>query len=378
MAIKKIKLCIISNMNSAHIIRWTKILLLKGFDISIISNEHYEGKIPNVKIIECLSKSYSFFLNKYIHELYRAVRIRTILNRIKPDIVHIHSFDYIHPLMISLVNFFLNGFPNLIVSTWGTDVIGSSSTRSSWRGTLSKKILLTQAKEITATTHFLAKATSRLAPKNKKIHVIPFGIDCKAFSKSKDYYRKSSDFITLGFIKHLKPKYGPDYFLKAMPLILREFPETSLIMAGKGEMEYSLKELSTHLGIEKKIQFIGYIEYEAVPAVLENIDIFVMPSIEDSETFGVAAIEAQAMEIPVVASNVGGVSEAVQDGKTGILVEPRNIESLANTVIKLIANPELRKRMGKNGRQFVVDNYDLRKNVLLLEDIYRNILDKPI
>jgi glycosyltransferase involved in cell wall biosynthesis len=371
---KPISICIISNIRSAHIIRWLTILSVRGFNISVISNEPPNEHIPHVNIIECLSKSYRFIVFRYLHELYRAIRIWYILRHLKPDIVHIHSFDYIHPLMIGLVDCFLGGFPNLIVSTWGTDVIGSHGISSSRRGELSKRFLLAKAKEITATTHFLANATSKLAPKSKKVHVIPFGIDCKAFSKSKNHCKPQKDLIRLGFIKHLKNKYGPDYLIKAMPSVLREFPNTLLVLVGQGEMEYELKSLSAHLGLEKHVQFMGYVEYESVPFILQDIDIFVMPSTEDSETFGVAAIEAQAMELPVVATTVGGVPEAVLDGHTGILVEPRNVAQLADAIIKLVANPALRERMGKKGRQFVLDNYRIEDNVLLFEELFEKLL----
>jgi glycosyltransferase involved in cell wall biosynthesis len=370
---KNIKICIISNIRSAHVIRWVKILSLKGYKISVITNESNKFNIPDVQVIECLSKKSKFLINHYVYELFRSLRIRSILRKINPDIVHIHSFDYIHPLMIGLVNYFLKGFRNLIISTWGTDVIGSEGIQSTWRGRSSKKLLLAQAKEITATTHFLAKATLKLTPKNKHVHVIPFGIDCQTFSRSKRDIIKPN-IIRLGFIKHLKAKYGPDYLLKAMPLILKNFPETILIMVGQGEMEDDLKKICAHLDIKKNVQFAGFIEYKSVPTILEDIDIFVMPSIEDSETFGVAAIEAQSMEIPVVASDVGGVAEAVLDGETGLLVEPKNIVQLANAIIKLIEDPDLRKQMGKKGRQFVLDNFRIEDNVLLFENLYKRLL----
>lgn len=274
--------------------------------------------------------------------------------------------------MIALVDYFLGGFPNLIVSTWGTDVIGIHGISSSRRGELSKRFLLSQAKEITATTHFLADATSKLAPKSRKIHVIPFGIDCELFSRSANHRKPQKGFIRLGFIKHLNPKYGPDFLIKAMPSVLSEFPNTLLVLVGQGEMEYELKSLSAHLGIEKHVQFLGHVEYESVPAVLQSIDIFVMPSVQES--FGVASIEAQSMEIPVVATNVGGVPEAVVNGHTGILVEPRNVGQLADAIKKLIANPTLRVRMGKNARQFVLDNYRIEDNVLLFEDLFEKLL----
>jgi glycosyltransferase involved in cell wall biosynthesis len=97
-----------------------------------------------------------------------------------------------------------------------------------------------------------------------------------------------------------------------------------------------------------------------------------MPSIR--EEFGVAAVEAQAMEIPVVATKVGGVPEVVLDGETGILVEPGNIEQLVHAVFTLIENPALRRQMGERGRRHVLANYRWEDNAALMEKLYQQFL----
>ncbi len=368
---RKIKVCIISNIKSAHIHRWAGILSKKGYKTVVITNEHDEVKIDGVKVVDCLSKKHRFYILEMVHELIRAFSIRRTLADIKPDIVHVHSFDYIHPLMIALVNRVLNGFPNLIVSTWGTDVVSVPGIPISWRGRLSQRLLLKQAKKITATTNFLAKETAKLAPPDKKIHVIPFGIDCDLFRRKEDQKEKSS--IHLGYIKHLAPKYGPDDLIKALAIIAKSFPDIHLTMAGQGNMELELKSMAANLGVEKNITFPGYIPYDKVPEAFSNMDIFVMPSL--SETFGVAAVEAQAMEIPVVATNIGGIPEAVSDGETGILVEAGKPEKLADAIMRLIKDPDERERMGKAGRRFVLDNFNIADNVVLVENLYKELMN---
>lgn len=365
----KIKVCIISTIQNPHVNRWAGILLSKEYDVIVISSETNLSQITGPEIIECLAMNYKSYIRNMLHHMNRTIRIRRILRRVKPDVVHIHSLDYVHPLMVGLVDLVLGGFPGLIVSTWGTDIIGSENSTPTRRGVLAKNLLLRRAKEITATSRFLADATAKLAPKGKKIHIVPFGIDCEQFSKKKT--DKVSRNIRIGYIKHLVPKYGPDYLLKAMAIVLDHFPDTELVIVGHGTMEDDLKMLAGSLGITGNVKFTGYLQSEEIPSILESIDIFIMPSLMDA--FGVAAIEAQAMEVPVVASNVGGVSEAVIDGKTGFLVEPKNVQQLATAVIKLIKDPELRKNMGKEGRRFVLENYNLEENVCLFERLYQNL-----
>ncbi len=341
----------------------------KGYDIVVISSEFNQWNILDINVIECLSVTSKSYVHNLFNQFKRTIRIWQILKDLKPDVVHIHSFDYIHPLMVGLVNCVTNVFKNLIISLWGTDIIGNADSPGTKRGIFAKRFLLKQAKKITATTNYLASATAELAPKGKKIHVIPFGIDCNMFCRREK--RVADKIVRIGFIKHLTPKYGPDYLLKALAIVVKDFPNVHLTIVGHGGMDNHLKQLSVDLKIKKHVHFTGYKQYNEIPAILSELDIFVMPSL--IEAFGVAAIEAQAMEVPVVASNVGGVSEAVLDGKTGILVEPRNVQQLAAAVIKLIKDPELRKSMGKEGRRFVLENYNLEENVCLFERLYQNL-----
>jgi glycosyltransferase involved in cell wall biosynthesis len=179
--------------------------------------------------------------------------------------------------------------------------------------------------------------------------------------------------VTLGFFKHLKPKYGPEYLIRAVEMVVRQYPRTRLLMAGSGELRSHLEALTGQLGLTRNISFLGAVEHRQVSEVLKNVDIFVMPSIR--EEFGVAAVEAQAMEIPVVATRVGGVPEVVRDGITGILVETRNSEQLATAIIELIENPEKRREMGKEGRKYVLSHYRWEDNAALMDDLYKSVLE---
>lgn len=368
---KNIKICIISTIKNSHVIRWSRALLAKGYDITVISSESNEWQISDIEIFECIlsqskMRSYNLLL-QFIH----SIKICLLLKKVKPDIVHIHSFDYIHPLMLAIVNFVTNELKNLIISVWGSDVIGDLHFKRSKRGRFSKMLLLRQTYKITATTHYLAKLTKKLTSQGKEIHIIPFGIDCEQFKKRNR--TKKNQNIHIGYIKHLIPKYGPHYLLNAMSMVLQKYPSVRLIMVGHGKMEKDLKKIATTLNMKNSIQFKGYVQNEKIPAILENIDIFVMPSL--MESFGVSSIEAQAMEVPVVASDVGGISEAVQNGITGILVEPKNVEQLANAIIKLIENPDDRERMGRAGRHFVVKNFNIVENVRAFERLYRKLAE---
>ena len=123
------------------------------------------------------------------------------------------------------------------------------------------------------------------------------------------------------------------------------------------------------------VQILGAVEHAKVPALIRSFDIMVMPSVYESETFGVAAIEASASGIAVVASRVGGVPEAVLHEKTGLLVPPRDVEALAAACISLIDDPQRRRAMGIAGRKFVERYYVWSENTRLMGEIYRAAIE---
>ena len=305
------------------------------------------------------------WLTRKFEVLRNAWKFRSMVRAFKPDLVHIH---YIYNNIKNLLWYW--GTKNLFVSTWGSDIINDYSAEIEG-ASFYRRFLFRQARVVTATSHFLADVTRHYT--DKEVHVVPFGVDCQVFRPTGRVNMTST--VTLGFVKHLRVKYGPEYLIRAMEMIVRHHPQTRLLMVGSGELRSPLEELTARLGLTQSISFLGAVEHHQVPEILAKVDIFVMPSIR--EEFGVAAVEAQAMEIPVVATKVGGIPEVVRDGITGILVEPYNSEQLAAAIIELIEDPEGRKQMGKAGRRYVLSHYRWEDNAALMDDLYKSVLESP-
>ena len=117
-----------------------------------------------------------------------------------------------------------------------------------------------------------------------------------------------------------------------------------------------------------------FVDNSIVPDYLNMIDVYVALSIIDSESFGVAIVEASACEIPVVVSNVGGLPEVVDDTITGFVVKSKNSQEAAKAIEKLILNKELRLKMGKAGRERVKELYNWEENVNQMINIYKSIV----
>jgi glycosyltransferase involved in cell wall biosynthesis len=185
------------------------------------------------------------------------------------------------------------------------------------------------------------------------------------------------DATIIGFVGRFTPGKGHEEFLEAAKSIVQKHTNTHFLVVGEashGEQRYEqkIRTLAISLGLERAVTFAGF--RRDIPEVMAAFDIFVFPS--HAESFGVALIEAMAMERPVVSTNCDGVLDIVVDGVTGLYVHPRNAEELAAAIARLIDNPLLREKMGKAGRGRVEDLFDQRKQMNRIEELYYQLLDK--
>jgi glycosyltransferase involved in cell wall biosynthesis len=155
-----------------------------------------------------------------------------------------------------------------------------------------------------------------------------------------------------------------------------EAEKLCLTIVGKGPLRGELEHMAADLGVMNVTTFTGWVPYAEVPAYLNQLDIFVAPSRMESESFGVAILEASSCGIPVVVSDVGGLPEVVKHGETGVVVESENVGAFAEAMHRLICDRTLRKRMGDAGRNRVVSQYQWEANVSLMEDVYLRVLRK--
>jgi glycosyltransferase involved in cell wall biosynthesis len=145
-----------------------------------------------------------------------------------------------------------------------------------------------------------------------------------------------------------------EVLVAAAPLLLREVPDAVVVLLGDGECRPGVEALARELGLlGDRVRFLGF--RDDVPEVLGSLDVFVMCSV--LEGLCTSALDAQAVGVPVVASAVGGLVEAVADGETGILVPARDPPALAAAVARLLRDPALRRRMADAGRARVRERF---------------------
>lgn len=211
---------------------------------------------------------------------------------------------------------------------------------------------------ITAVSQFLKDRTTQSFHLEKEIRVIYNFIDFSRFKKSnKDHFRKAiapdGEKIVMHTSNFRKVKRVEDV-VRIFAEVVKEVP-AKLLMVGDGPERRHCEDLCRSLGICNSIRFLG--KQDAVEELLALSDLFVLPS--SNESFGLAALEAMACEVPVVSSNVGGLPEVNIHGETGFLSDVGDIESMASDAIKLLSNDELHKSFSKraytHAKQFDID-----------------------
>lgn len=182
-------------------------------------------------------------------------------------------------------------------------------------------------------------------------------------------YGLNPDKPVIGTIARMAPQKGLDYLIKAAPHICKE-RDVRILIAGDGPQMSYLKDLSSALYMNDRIVFTGYIDN--IPEFLSGLDIFVVPSI--AEGLSITTIEAMTAGLPVVASNTGGLPELVKHGETGLLVEPRNPESIAGAVEELLNDPRKREMMGRCGRNAAAIQFSIETMINRTSEVYGEIL----
>jgi len=158
-------------------------------------------------------------------------------------------------------------------------------------------------------------------------------------------------------LSRLVPRKGIDTVLEALPAISAAVPGVRYLIAGEGKDRPRLEALARQLGVAPLVRFLGAVPDQDVVALMHLADVFLMPAREerpDVEGFGLVFLEANACGTPVIGSTSGGISDAVQDGRTGLLVPPQAPGPLAEAAIRLLNDPDLARRMGETGRARVL------------------------
>ncbi len=185
------------------------------------------------------------------------------------------------------------------------------------------------------------------------------GLDCGELSRRLGVAGRPT-LLTVSRIVKANRYKGHDVVLRALPQVVRALPDVAYVIVGEGDDLDYLRRLARECGVQNNVVFAGRVSDAELPPLYNACDAFIMCSREDrtqrgilAEGFGIALVEASACGKPVIAGRSGGVSDAVQDGITGLLVDPVDTEQVAAAIIKVLLEPGVAKVLGNSGRQWV-------------------------
>jgi len=359
------------------------ILLIKGLSLeSEMSDEESLAVSESLKIAEennIKVINLPFLVRKIapLTDLKALFTLFKILRKERPDIVHTHTSK---AGFLGRFASFLARVPIIIHTPHG-------HVFHSYFGPTLTKIFVIAEKISSLITDKIITLTNRerdehierrIAPLNKFI-TIHSGVDLDRFmnlnidiKKKKKELNIPQDFYVIGTVGRLVPIKGHKYLVSAAEMIIKEFPKTVFVIVGDGFLKPILERHAEALGIRKNIVFTGW--RKDVPEILYLFDVLVFPSL--NEGMGRVMIEGMSLGKPIVASNVGGIRDLIEDGKNGLLVPPRDSNALRKAISRLIRNKKLAEGLGKIGKMEVYPDFDASTMVKKIDNLYESLLSK--
>jgi glycosyltransferase involved in cell wall biosynthesis len=213
---------------------------------------------------------------------------------------------------------------------------------------------------------------------NNEINVIRCGIDLDKFKPQKKI--KDDNRIRLLTVARLVEKKGIAYLIKAIPMVIKKLPNCELTIIGSGPLYDNLQQLARDLNIERYVQFKGDVSDSELMRYYEYADMFILPCIVaengDRDGIPVSMMEAMAMQMPVISTTVSGIPELVEDSVSGILALPKDEKAIADAIITLCKDSELRIGMGEEGRKMIERKYNIVFEAEKLIGFFDNVAGK--
>ena len=287
----------------------------------------------------------------FLAEVFSTARL---LRRTRIDLIHAH---WLIPqgLAAVLASRLVGSSVPILCTSHGADLFAL-------RGPLwerLKRFVIDACSGLTVVSRAMRARLLQLGDQNTPVRVIPMGVDLEErFIPSPSSRREKS----LLFVGRLVEKKGLEYLIRALPRILERHSEVTLTIVGSGPEKASAKKLCEELKIQPQVRFLGAIPNAEMPACYQAAQVVVFPSVVardgDQEGFGLVMVEALGCECAVVATDLPAIRDIIVDGMTGLIVPEKDPEALADKILMLLENAELRSALGRDGRSFVWERYD--------------------
>ncbi len=353
---------------SMHVLQLLKFMRSLGHEVGLVSAPDKrlitEAKNFSVKVFEN-----PYFVRRFhfLNDIKAFLPVYKAIKDFKPDIIHAHSTK---AGVIARFWSAVLGIKSVIFTAHGWVFTEGKRYFERWITAQVEKLMAKFTAKIICVSEFDKNLALKfkIAPENKLITIYN-GVDPKIFDQGlrcKDS-KKVADEIIITFVGRLAPPKDIFLLIDAVEPI----DGVKVLIVGDGELRDKVEKYILRKNLNEKVKLLG--ERFDVPGILAQSDIFILPS--RWEGLPLTIIEAMMAKLPVIASAVGGVPELVDNGITGILVPPRDVEALRFAIRKLVENPDLRVQMGINGYKKAIEKFKLEDMLAKTLNVYYEVLN---
>jgi glycosyltransferase involved in cell wall biosynthesis len=305
------------------------------------------------------------FLLLFPYTMYQLMRL---IRKGRIQIINIH-YPKSYCFYFALCRYFLP--VKLITSIHGSDIFPRGKPRGQYSSAL--KFLLRSSDLVVANSQSFRQDFLNIFPGfHEKTIVIYNSVNvAELMGFKRNTTNGSHERYVLCIAAHNEKK-ALDVLIQAAVRLAPEFPSLKVVLVGDGPLRKSLEDLAVALGVRERIEFLGMQGRAKVVDLLHECEAFVLPS--RCEPFGIAIVEALACQKPVVATRVGGIPEIIEDGRTGLLVDPDNSGALAEALMRVLEDRELRKVLADNGYRTVQEHFRSETTGSVYEGVFRDML----
>lgn len=312
-----------------------------------------------------------------INDLYIIYQLYIFIKKNNYDIVHTHSSK---AGVVGRIAAWLAGTPVRVHTIHGLPFHGYQSWMLRNLFKAIEKFSAMISHKLISVTHTIVDVMvkSNIAPPNKFV-VIRSGFDIAKYVNYKfdktsirKKFNLSENDIVIGKISRISILKGHKYLLSAFDLVSRKIPNAKLVLVGNGEFETELRSIISQMNLNDKVVFTGLIPPDDIPSIISMLDILVHTSLHE----GLARVLPQAIMMgkPVISFDLDGAHEVIKDGINGYLIEPENVDLLADRIIDLAGDLVKAKKFGRNGRELLKDEFSSNKMVEQIQALYTKLL----
>lgn len=373
------KLLYIADGSSIHSRRWLKWFAEHGHEIHLIT--YKSSELDNIVEHDLNANHYSINrIKRYLKLQFnitfaRKVRafaaVKKIINQINPDILHLHTLYY--PSFLGV----LIGFSPLVITPWDGDITWSRDRTKLHK--LFLKYSFLRANLITVDSNELKKECFRYSNREKKIHIIQWGVDLSKFNLNSYDERIRSD---LGINKDVPlilstrsfgSEYNIDIIIRSIPLVLREFPDAVFVFTWYyGSIEKELKQLLASLDVDNQVRFLGRIDHEDLYRIYSSSDVYV--SISSVDTTPVSLLEGMSSGCGIVATDLESIREWIKDGWNGFLVKERDVSATADAILNHIKDQKKRAIFAERNSEIIKNKANHDAEMRKMEQLYYSLI----